>query len=168
MLKLRLYHDMYDIPTPPLPELNRRIEAEGGARLYHLRGIAYFQDFEFSLASGDFSRALSLEPDFVAAIFHRGTVRVVRGDYDQAMQDFDHVIELEPQHAAAYYNRGRLQYWKGQYEAAIADFETTRTLDPLLGRELKLRSAIGKIQRGPDDDSVVSQVQSILDRLRDL
>lgn len=167
MLKLRLYHDMYHVSTPPLPELNRRIQANAAAELYHLRGIAYFQEFEFRLATEDFTRAIDLQPDFVSAIFHRGTVRVVRGDYDQAMEDFNRVIELEPKHAAAHYNRGRLQYWKGQHEEAIADFETTRTLDPLLGRELKLSSAIGKIQRGPEDDSVASQVQSILDRLRD-
>jgi tetratricopeptide (TPR) repeat protein len=168
MLKLQLYHDMYYVQTSPLSELNRRIRAGADAELYHLRGIAYFQDFEFRLASEDFDRAIELEPDLVTAIFHRGAVRVVRGDYDQAMEDFNRVIELDPKHAAAYYNRGRLQFWKAEYDAAIADFEKTRRLDPLLGRELKLRYVIGRIERGPDDDSVVSQVQGILDRLRDL
>lgn len=167
MLKLQLYHGMYQESPPPLRELNVAVRKNSNAEIYYWRGIANFQSFEFKNAQHDFERAVELKPDWVEAIFHRGIVRVVRGRYDDAIEDFDRVIDLEPKHAAAYYNRGRLRYWKGQAEAAIADFKTARQLDPLLGRELNLQYVIGRLQRGPDD-SVIDQVQSILDRLRDL
>ncbi|RME45479.1 MAG: tetratricopeptide repeat protein [Chloroflexi bacterium] len=169
MLKLQLYHEMYYVATPSIAELDAVLQEKAGdAEAYHLRGIANFQNFEFRAAAHDFSRAIELRPDFVDAIFHRGIVRVVRGRYNDAIEDFNRVIELQPDHAAAYYNRGRLHYWKGEYEAAIADFQKARKLDPLLGRELNLRYVIGELQRRPDDNSVLTQVQRIIDRLLDL
>jgi len=169
MLKLQLYPEMYYISAPPLAKLDAMLQGQAGdAETYHLRGVANFQNFEFQAAVRDFSRAIELRPGFVEAIFHRGIVRVVRSRYDDAIEDFDRVIALQPDHAAAYYNRGRLRYWKGEYEAAIADFQQTRKLDPLLGRELNLRYVIGELERGPDDNSVLGQVQRIIDRLMDL
>lgn len=169
MLKLQLYHEMYYMSPPPVAELDATLrERVGDAEIYHLRGVANFQDFEFRAATRDFNYAVELKPDYIDAIFHRGVVRVVRGNYDEAIEDFDHVIRLKPDHAAAYYNRGRLRYWKGERGAAIADFQQARELDPLLGRELNLRYVIGKLEREPEDDSVLAQVQSIIDRLMDL
>ncbi len=168
MLKLQLYHGMYEESPPSLPELNEALRADGNAETYHLRGIANFQGFEFKDAERDFEHAVQMRPEWVEAVFHRGIVRVVRGNYDDAVSDFNRVIELAPDHAAAYYNRGRLRYWKGDPDGAIADFKEARRLDPLLGRELNLQYVIGKIERGPEEDSIVDQVQSILDRLRDL
>lgn len=169
MMKLRLYHEMYHVPTPAVPELDAALrENAGDAGSYHLRGIANFQNFQFRAAARDFSRAIELAPDFVDAIFHRGIVHVVRGRYDDAVEDFSAVIARQPDHAAAYYNRGRLRYWKGEYEAAIADFRRAREADHLLGRELNLRSVISELERGPSDDSVLRQVQRIIDRLMDL
>lgn len=169
MLKLRLYHEMYYIPTPPPTQLEATLQADTtNAEAYYLRGVANFQNFEFRAAAHDFTRAIELRPDFIDAIFHRGIVHVVRGRYDDAIEDFNRVIALDAEHAAAYYNRGRLYYWKGDREAAIADFTKARKLDPLLGRELNLRYVIGELERAPDNDSVLAQVQSIIDRLMDL
>lgn len=169
MLKLQLYHEMYQMSPPPLAELDAALREEtGDAETYHLRGVANFHDFEFRAASRDFNRAVELDHDYLDAIFHRGIVRVVRGQYDDAIEDFNRVIALDPNHSVAHYNRGRLRYWKGERQAALADFQKARKLDPRLGRELNLRYIIGKLQRGPEDDSVAAQVQSILDRLMDL
>ncbi len=169
MPKLQLYHEMYYISTPSVAELDAVLRRKAGdAETYYLRGVANFQDFEFRAAAEDFDRAVELRPDFVDAVFHRGIVRVVRGRYDDAIEDFNRVIALKPDHAAAYYNRGRLRYWKGEYQAAIADFKEARKLDPMLGRELNLRSVIGELERDPEDDSVLGQVQRIIDRLMDL
>ncbi len=169
MLKLQLYHEMYNMQTPPLKELNRRLrQGAGDEQTFYLRGVANFQSFEFRAATEDFDQAIALKPDFVDAIFHRGIVRVVRGRYDEALEDFDQTIALQSDHAAAHYNRGRLLYWKGNYEAAIANFEQARKLDPVLGRELNLRYVIGRLKRPPEDDSVLSQVQDIVNRLMDL
>lgn len=168
MLQLKLYHEMYYVATPPVVELSAVLaENPNDAASYHLRGIANFQRYEFRAATQDFSCAIQLVPDFVEAIFHRGIVYVVRGRYDSASEDFDRVIALQPDHAGAYYNRGRLSYWQGKYDAAIADFQKVREHDPLLGRELNLRSVIGELERGPNDDSVLGQVQRIVDRLMD-
>ncbi|MFQ5341583.1 MAG: tetratricopeptide repeat protein [Anaerolineae bacterium] len=169
MPELKLYHEMYYKTTPPIAKLDSVLmENPGDAASCHLRGIANFQRYEFRAATQDFSRAIQLMPGFVDAIFHRGIVHTVRGRYDSAIEDFDRVIDLQPDHAAAYYNRGRLRYWRGDYQAAIADFQKARTLDPLLGRELNLRSVIGELQRDPDDDSILRQVQQIINRLMDL
>ena len=169
MPELKLYHEMYYKTTPPMAKLDSVLtENPGDAALWHLRGIANFRRYEFRAATQDFSRAIQLMPGFVDAIFHRGIVYVVRGRYDSAIEDFDRVIDLQPDHAVAYYNRGRLNYWRGDYQAAIADFQKARTLDPMLGRELNLRSVIGELQRGPDDASILRQVQQIVNRLMDL
>ena len=169
MLKLRLYHEMYEMQTPPLRELNQRLnEGTPDEQTFYLRGVANFQSFEFRAATEDFDRAIALKPDFVDAIFHRGIVRVVRGRYDEALEDFDQTIALQSDHAAAHYNRGRLLYWKGNYEGAITNFEMARKLDPLLGRELNLRYVIGKLKRPSENDSVLAQVQDIVNRLMDL
>lgn len=167
MLKLQLYHNMYQVSPPALRELNASLRKDGDAETYHLRGIANFQDFEFKASEQDFEHAVQMRPEWVEAVFHRGIVRVVRGNYNAALEDFNRTIELEPDHATAYYNRGRLRFWKGDSEGAIEDFKRARELDPLLARELNLQYIIGKIERGPDDETILGQVQSILDRLRD-
>ena len=169
MIKLQLHHDMYNMPTPTLSKLNTNLETadNNGDEFHHLRGVANFKKFEFQAANKDFDLAIEMTPDFIDAIFHRGIVRVVRGRYNDATEDFNRVLALNPDHASALYNRGRLRYWKGLYDEAIKDFQLVRKIDPMLGRELKLRYVIGKIERRTEDDSVMAQVQSIVDRLID-
>ena len=57
-------------------------------------------------AIADFTKALELDPDLVAAYNFRGKAYSDQRKFDEAIADFTKAIELDAEYAIAYYNRG--------------------------------------------------------------
>jgi tetratricopeptide (TPR) repeat protein len=123
------------------------------------RGITFAGRGEYDLAIADFTEAVNLNPDLVAAWMLRGralyasvsdvtyvgenfsgvvTVSTVgavvseekKAVYDRAIADFTQAIRLDPDNAIAYEERGNAYASKGDYDRAIADFNQAIRINP--------------------------------------
>jgi len=72
------------------------------------RGNCHSSKEAFADAIANFSKAIRLDPKFVAAYYQRGKVYARRQHYAKALQDFDEVIRLDPKVDAAYNSRAWL------------------------------------------------------------
>ncbi len=88
---------------------------------------------EYQWAVDRFSRAIEIDPKFVAAYYSRGVLywRELE-NWHRAISDLTRVIELAPHWTEAWFNRAIAQQRRGNFDAAIADLEIylTQATDP--------------------------------------
>ena len=78
----------------------------------------------------DLTRAVAINPKFVAAYNNLGTIKLQTGDYDGAIADYTKAIELQPKLTVGYVGRGLAYGQKGLSQQAQEDFDKARAIDP--------------------------------------
>lgn len=73
-------------------------------------------------AIADFTRAISVAPNFYQAFYNRGNVKIDDGDYVGAVKDFSEAIRIKNDYANAYRNRGIAYKALGKLDEAASDF----------------------------------------------
>jgi tetratricopeptide (TPR) repeat protein len=96
---------------------------------YFVLGKECAQKKDYDCSIDYYTRAIELNPRYVAAFINRGNAFDDKGDYDRAIKDYDSAIELSPDEADAFNNRGLAYYDKGEYSKAIKDFNRSIVLD---------------------------------------
>lgn len=81
-------------------------------------------------AIDDFSKAISLRPDYIEAFHNRARVRESQGDLKGAIEDYTVVINSMPESAELVHRRGRVWMEKGNLKDAITDYNEAIRLDP--------------------------------------
>jgi tetratricopeptide (TPR) repeat protein len=104
-------------------------KSEKSAVAYYHRGIAYFDLKLPDLAIQDYTRAISLKPDYDEAYSNRGTAYREKGELDLAIEDYTRAISLTP-HFKIYANRGDVFLSKGVWGNANEDFLKAIELNP--------------------------------------
>jgi tetratricopeptide (TPR) repeat protein len=59
------------------------------------RGVGHRQTFQYDRAFADFEQAIGLDPDFLPAYDHRGSLYWDIGDFEHARQDLDQIVRLK-------------------------------------------------------------------------
>ncbi|MDX2111475.1 MAG: tetratricopeptide repeat protein [Verrucomicrobiota bacterium] len=77
-----------------------------------------------------YDKAVTLFPDYAAALYNRGNMRSQLGDRTGAMADYNAAIKNDQKMVKAYNNRGNLNRDNGDYEASLRDFDRALTLNP--------------------------------------
>jgi len=95
---------------------------------YHLAGD-YVTQGKMDLAIEQYTKAISIDPEYAAAYFDRGIAFQGIGDYDRAIADYTQAIDLDPEYASSYYHRGVVYYYQGDLDKAISDLEKATELD---------------------------------------
>lgn len=163
MLKMKLYHDIFDRQLPPLEEVEHWAHETPSAEHWHMLGMAQFQKLIFHQAEVSFSEAIVLEAN-AERHFHRGVTRVIMGKFGPALDDFDAALQFDPEHFGAHYNRGRVLARLRRYDEALEALETAQRLNRAQADRLKVGQAMRTIRRLRDGDSSTS----FFDRLRGL
>ena len=70
-------------------------------RAYFWLGLCYQKQGEVNAAVTEYSRALSIQPQFVNALLNRGMAYMKQGRFTQATKDFNEVLRLDSEHAQA-------------------------------------------------------------------
>jgi tetratricopeptide (TPR) repeat protein len=111
-------------------------------RVYLNRGVAYEERGDHEKAIADYSKSLSIKPDYIEVYLRRGIAYLNKGQYDQAIRDLNRTIALDPGFSKAYFHRGIVHDLCGEYDQAIADFTRALDIDPGLEAAFYNRGAI--------------------------
>jgi tetratricopeptide (TPR) repeat protein len=97
---------------------------------YQNRATAYSELREFKKAIADYTRALTLEPNYANAYLGRGITYGKGGNHELAMADFNSALEIDPLNIDAYYNRGLAHKNLGRNTEAIEDLRAALRINP--------------------------------------
>jgi tetratricopeptide (TPR) repeat protein len=106
---------------------------------YVRRGRHYSGRGRTDRAIADFTEAMRLKPDLVAAYTGRAACFHAKGDYVTAIADFGEALRLKPGDAEALRGRGQAYLRKGDADKAIADASEAIRLNALDGAAHNLR-----------------------------
>lgn len=83
---------------------------------------------DYEEAIDDYTKTLTINPEFADAYFHRGILKGRLGDAKGAISDADKAIKINPQHAMAYASRGIAEELGGDLQRACADWRKAAVL----------------------------------------
>ncbi len=99
------------------------------------RGIQRLDRGEADGAIADFSKAMSLDPEWIGpkAQFNRAQAYELKGEVDKAVADYTRVIStgISPLMEYSYLNRGTIYFDAKRYDDALKDFNTLLVFSPL-------------------------------------
>lgn len=95
----------------------------GVERIYHNRGIMFSRLKLYPQAIADYSKAISIYPEYSFAYNDRGAAYLETRKYPQAMNDFTKAIELNPQYFRPYLGRALLYEALNNLAAARLDYK---------------------------------------------
>ncbi|PIK54186.1 putative tetratricopeptide repeat protein 32 [Apostichopus japonicus] len=61
---------------------------------------------------------------------HRGQIKYLRVDFDEAIEDYTQALGQCPDFAVALYNRGQIHYRLGRFQQGIDDFKEALQIQP--------------------------------------
>ncbi|MFQ5681812.1 MAG: tetratricopeptide repeat protein [Candidatus Binatia bacterium] len=93
-------------------------------------GVKLLQQGKTDEAVTEFEKAVTLDPDYVAAHVNLAYAYDRQGRVEEAMDGYRRVIELAPEDVMAHNNLGVLYDKKGLYNEAIGAFEQALRIDP--------------------------------------
>ncbi len=131
-------------------ELTEALKADPrDARTYYLRGLAYRQLRDVSLAQTDLTKALELDPALSGAFYQRALARRELGDPLGALDDLDRAAATSRAGPELLLPRADLLIELGRYARARADLDAVLKAQPRQAAALRLRGALlGRL----DDD----------------
>ena len=92
------------------------------ASLYSDRGVAKWRLKRLDEAIADFTKAVSLNPEYAPAYNNRGNVYLDMNRAEEAYKDFDRAVSLSPDFGVAYSNRANASQRLNKLMAAEKDF----------------------------------------------
>ncbi len=97
---------------------------------YYLEGSAAYEKGDYHQAITDFTKAISLYPNYAEAYEARGMSFLGLRDYTAAIDDFSRAMVLNPKLEHLFVNRGLAYDDSGEYDKAIVDYTYALQVDP--------------------------------------
>jgi tetratricopeptide (TPR) repeat protein len=94
------------------------------------RGNEAVENDDFDAAIAEFTKAISVDPEYAPHYGSRGAAYIRKGDMDAAIADFNKGLSLDPGNTIWYYGRGSAYAYKGTYDAAVTDLTRAILKDP--------------------------------------
>jgi tetratricopeptide (TPR) repeat protein len=118
------------------------------ARSYIEKGDIIQEKKDYDRAIAEYTKAISLKPEYAIAYFDRGNSYFFKKEYDHTIADCSKAISLVPTHAPFYLLRGMAYENKNEKNLALADFRKTLTLaDPMGSYFKKANEEIQKLEK---------------------
>jgi tetratricopeptide (TPR) repeat protein len=87
------------------------------AKAYVVSGNAKFERKDYQGAIADYSRAISLDPNYANAYYSRGLAKRLMGDSDSAIEDYKQALKINPDDADTYNSLGNVLIGNNSSEA---------------------------------------------------
>ena len=109
------------------------------ARVFTLRGMSWMREEEPTAAISDFSRAIEINPQNIAALSGRARAHDLLGQHDMAIGDWTRIIEQRPDAEENYRFRAESHLAAGKVEDARADYTkaiaiNSKNIEAYIGR----------------------------------
>lgn len=88
-------------------------------------------DEKLAAALADFNEVLKLSPKSVYALYNRGFIYLLMGDYTSAINSFNEAIAIKPDFGEAFYNRGLMYFKLGNRDKGVSDLSNAGELGVL-------------------------------------
>jgi tetratricopeptide (TPR) repeat protein len=69
--------------------------------MYNSRGLIHRSRNDFDRAIADYSQAIFIDVDYVAAYYNRGSAHYMKRDYARAIADYEATLRMDPNHENA-------------------------------------------------------------------
>jgi protein O-mannosyl-transferase len=108
---------------------------------YYFKGISYTGLKNYTQAETEYSHAIALNPNYVAAYFNRGILYTdYMNRFDKGIADFQKVLEVNPDNQDAIINTGICYYKMNRWNDAIQKYSDAIRSFPKEGRTYYLRA----------------------------
>lgn len=122
------------------------------ARYYYKQGVIKYDAGDKKGAVEDYSRAISIKPNYIDAYYNRGIAKSELGDKKGAIQDYDQAISINPNYHEFYNNAAFDKYDLSDIDGAIEYWRKSLKLR-LNHPESQLALAIALYKKGQKDES---------------
>lgn len=176
-----------DLPVESLRECANMIGKEGvtaadRGRVYTLRGFAWMREEEPLPAISDFSRAIDIDGENIAALKGRARAYSALKNFDRSIADWSRIIAVRPKSEGTYRERAEANLAAGKTEEALADYDRAIALnandaDAYIGkgraygtlrkRDEALREFDNAIRVNPDNPAVYMARGAVSESLGD-
>jgi len=100
------------------------------ALAYNNLGLHYKKIGDVNRAVEEYSKAITLQPDYYRAYGNRSNIYKDLKQYDKAIADCNKVLEIDPNSYLTYTNRGAIYAELGQLDQALKDYNQALAIDP--------------------------------------
>ena len=107
-----------------------KINADVKDDIYFNLGYALAETDRLEEATGAYSKAIKINPNWAAYYNNRGVIYNKLGQDEKALTDYNKAIELDPKDTLIYNNRGLIYDNLGENERALTDYNKAIGLDP--------------------------------------
>jgi protein O-GlcNAc transferase len=107
-------------------------EQWGEAKVFHMLGMAEFQQGRGSAGLAFVGAAIALDPNVAKYHGHRGLILASMGNLDVAIDAYRAALAIEPASADTLNNLGAALWGRGDFDAAIHAYRDALSLDPTL------------------------------------
>jgi tetratricopeptide (TPR) repeat protein len=147
-------------PAPVQPAPNPTPVPARNARSYFDSGQLFRSQGDYVTAIEEYTQAIRLDPNYVAAYHGRGLAYRNKNDNDRAIADYTQAIRFDPNYAVAYTARGNAYSDKGDHDRAIADYTQAIRLDPNYAAAYTARGN-AYYSKGDYDTAIADHTQAI-------
>lgn len=116
------------------------------ATVYYDRGVQYSLKGDFRNALDDYTHALSLDPNYLNALFNRANAYENLHNPESALNDYNRYIQLDAKDGSVYYKRSYLFFKSGKLDEALDDVQRAEEFHFPVDRKYKERLLKAKFQ----------------------
>lgn len=109
---------------------------------FYRQGLKKSQKLNYRLAIADYTQALELNPQLVAAHYQRGFARSQLSDDRGAFADYTAALKLNPDLPEIYYYRGLTRFKLANIPGSLEDFDRATDLNPHYGEAYYQRGLV--------------------------
>ncbi|MDQ3929504.1 MAG: tetratricopeptide repeat protein [Chloroflexota bacterium] len=139
-----------DLPSPKHTGTDELSAEPFTAEGYYHRAIDEDKRGLTDLALADYTKALTLNPQYVEAYIDRGTLHWVEQRYVEALRDLNKAVSFDPENARAYNQRSLVYKSLNNLDKALADADKALELRPGYSMAHVNRGIVYSIRRQRD------------------
>ncbi|NJN89470.1 MAG: tetratricopeptide repeat protein [Leptolyngbyaceae cyanobacterium SL_5_14] len=130
------------------------------AQLWSDRGNVLRNLSRYAKALESYEKALTLEPDYVKALYGKGLALMMMGRTKQALTSCNLALELDPTCEEAWSSRGAVLLMAHRDQQALADFDKALELQPAFNR-VWFNRGVALLRLGKETEAIASFEQAL-------